>query len=202
MRSKTLLLAILCLLSAAQFSSAQVIREKNDRPEKVYNDPKGHGMGMILSSANGKGFSYRYWPREFGFHISFFPAAEKDNKYYNVGVTGYKTLREFNKSRIFAHIGAEYIYKYRLHDNDYPNTIYPYNYPYTPTTYYSSKTNGLNLGAGAGYGVHAKWVSIDFFLGYGAYIRDQTVLNSTTGEVGNDNTIITLSGGFAFYINL
>jgi hypothetical protein len=193
MTSKFLFTLITCTLLFTQSTTAQTLpREKNERPEKVYNEPKGHGLGTMISSTNGKGFGYRYWQGDLGFHVSFFPAAGKENKYYNVGLTGYKTLRQYNKSRIFAHVGAEYQY------TSYKS--YYYSYPYSSG--HTVRTDGLNLGAGAGYGVHGRYVSIDFFLGYGAYIRNRTSSYPGDDDSVEDNTIITLSGGLAFFIEL
>ena len=32
-----------------------------------------HGIGAVLSSSNGKGLAYRYWPKNFGVQVSFIP---------------------------------------------------------------------------------------------------------------------------------
>ncbi len=180
------------LVCSAGIISAQTVTEKNAKPKRVYNGPSGHALGAIVSSTNGKGLAYRYWPENLGFHISFFPASNGDSKYYNGGITGYLNIREYEIGSLFLHVGAEYQYS---SNNEYYSTGYP---AYTNVTYVD-KTNGWNLGFGPGLHILQKYVSMDIFLGYGAYIRDHS---STGANAPRDVVITTLTGGVAFFLEL
>ncbi len=189
---KTIVASIVAfMLSVTAFS--QTVVERNERPKKVYNGPTGHALGAVLSSTNGKGLSYRYWPRDFGFHVSFFPAANGLNKFYNGGVTGYMTLKEYEVGKLFLHAGVEYQYSSQTR-NGYSG------YPYYQTLEYTDKTIGYNIGFGPGLHILQKFVSMDIFLGYGAYVRERTTTDPFR-KVRNE-TIMTLTGGIAFYLEL
>ncbi len=190
-------IAVQLALAVASFAQPVV---GNSKPNKVYPDAKGHGIGAIISSSNGKGLCYRYWPKEFGFHLAFTPVADKDNKYYNIGFTGYKTLREYKVVKLFAQIGAEYQYKFN-NEKYYGGSGYPY-YNYQPIYSYQSTTSSVNVGAGAGAGLHFGRISLDAFLGYGAYFINNTLTGAGPEIEDRDNTIITFSGGVSMFIEL
>jgi hypothetical protein len=171
--------------------SAQTLHEKNSKPEKVYNGPTGHGLGAVISSSNGKGLAYRYWPRQFGFHVAFFPASTNTNKYYNGGITTYLKIREYEKGNLFLHVGLEYQYTSR----QYSTYIYP-----GPSTEYTNTSSGFNFGAGPGFELRSDFVSMDFFLGYGVYNRINTSTDASQRLA--DETTITLTGGVAVFLEL
>jgi|JI102314A2RNA_FD_contig_31_2813978_length_1397_multi_2_in_0_out_0_2 hypothetical protein len=190
MKVKTVMFFALLLLNSVLIG--QAIVEKNPKPKRVYNGPSGHAIGAVLSSSNGKGLAYRYWPENVGFHVSFFPAAKGDAKYYNGGVTGYLALREYEVGTLFLHVGAEYEYRSR-------NSSYSLSYPSFGTVSYLEKMKGLNLGFGPGLHVFQKYVSMDIFLGYGAYFRNYLGNDNYTPK---DEVITTLTGGISFFLEL
>ncbi len=191
MKKSNVLSFVLMLVSTVVFCQTPI--ERNERPKKVYNGPTGHALGAVLSSSNGKGLSYRYWPKDFGFHVSFFPAANGTNQYYNGGVTGYMTLKEYEVGKLFLHAGIEYQYTAQTYTGRG-------GYPYYPTYEYTDKTTGYNIGFGPGLHILQKFISMDVFLGYGAYVRDRTTTDPNR-KVKNE-TIMTLTGGIAFYLEL
>lgn len=152
-----------------------------------------HGIGAVLSSANGKGLAYRYWPKTYGVQVSFIPVASNNEEFYNAGITGYARLKKYSVGELFLHAGAEY--QYQTFDR------YDY-YSYLSSYYESYKviSNGVNVGFGPGYHFELKPVSFDLFLGYGAYIRDESS-DRPNAEL-NDSRLMTVSGGFAVFLNL
>jgi hypothetical protein len=190
---KTSCFFLITVMFFSFITNAQTPVEKNKRPVKVYNGPSGHALGAALTSSNGKGLTYRYWPRKYGFHVSFIPASRNESRFYNVGLTGYAKLKEYEMGTLFLHAGAEYQYQYQSHTNSsgYPNYI---------TSSYITKSNGLNIGAGPGFHVIQKYISMDIFLGYGAYIKDNytTEMNSEL----KDELVVTFTGGIAFFLEL
>jgi hypothetical protein len=178
-----------CLILLSVNGSAQNAKEAEIQPAKNYSK---HGVGAVLSSSNGKGLAYRYWPKKVGIQVSFIPVASNNEKYYNAGLTGYARLKKYSVGELFMHVGCEYQYR----------TYERYDY-LSMSSYYESyqvQSAGVNLGFGPGYHFELKPVSFDLFLGYGAYIRDESS-DFENAEL-NDRTLMTLSGGFAVFLNL
>jgi len=152
-----------------------------------------HGIGAVLSSSNGKGLAYRYWPKTFGVQVSFIPVASNNEEFYNAGITGYARLKKYSVGELFLHAGVEYQYQ----------TFQQYDYYSYLSSYYETYqviSNGVNVGFGPGYHFELKPVSFDFFLGYGAYIRDESS-DRPNAEL-NDRRLMTVSGGIAVFLNL
>jgi len=63
-------MCVLCMFVSLTASAQQATT--SETPDKQAKG--GHGLGLILSSSNGKGLSYRYWPEIYGLHVSFVPA--------------------------------------------------------------------------------------------------------------------------------
>ncbi|MFM7233098.1 MAG: hypothetical protein ACKOZM_00820 [Flavobacteriales bacterium] len=183
------LLSIAC---SALTAGAQKNNDVNPDPEVVGKRYSKHGIGAVLSSVNGKGLAYRYWPETFGIQVSFIPAASNSEQFYNAGLTGYARLKKYSVGELFLHAGVEYQYQ----------TFEQWNYLSSSSYYDSYKviSNGINAGFGPGYHFELKPVSFDIFMGYGAYIRDE----SSTSEYAtlNDRVLMTLSGGVAVFLNL
>lgn len=173
--------------------SAQVAQEKNQRPKKVYNGPTGHAIGAVISSCNGKGLAYRYWPQNAGFHVSFFPASRTGSQFYNGGVTGYLTLREYEVGKLFLHGGFEYQH---MTATNQQTTGYPA-YQITESV---QTTKGYNIGLGPGIHVLQKYVSMDVFFGYGTYVRKRS--SSDPNEQLKNEVLTTLSGGVSLFLEL
>ena len=175
--------------TVAVAQKAVAVQEGIDAPKKNYSK---HGVGAVLSSVNGKGLAYRYWPKTYGVQVSFIPIVSNTEEFYNAGITGYARLKKYSVGELFLHVGLEY--QYETFDN--------YNY-YGAASYYESynvKSNGINAGFGPGYHFELKAVSFDVFVGYGAYIRDES--SDTPEAVLNDSRLMTLSGGVAIFLNL
>lgn len=152
-----------------------------------------HGIGAVLSSSNGKGLAYRYWPKTFGVQVSFIPVASNNEEFYNAGITGYARLKKYSVGELFLHAGVEYQYQ----------TFEQYDYYSYISSYYETYkviSNGVNVGFGPGYHFELKPVSFDLFFGYGAYIRDESS-DSPNAQL-NDRRLMTVSGGFAVFLNL
>jgi hypothetical protein len=152
-----------------------------------------HGIGAVLSSSNGKGLAYRYWPKNFGVQVSFIPYASNTNQYYNGGITLYQRLKSYSVGDLFLHAGVEYQYQ-QDEQYYYESLVSSYYEPY------DVKSNGVNIGFGPGYHFALKSVSFDCFFGYGAYIRDES--STFAGAELNDRTVMTVSGGIAVFLNL
>jgi hypothetical protein len=152
-----------------------------------------HGIGAVLSSSNGKGLAYRYWPKTLGVQVSFIPVASNNEEFYNAGITGYARLKKYSVGELFLHAGVEYQYQ----------TFEQYDYYSYISSYYETYkviSNGVNVGFGPGYHFELKPVSFDLFFGYGAYIRDESS-DSPNAQL-NDRRLMTVSGGFAVFLNL
>ncbi|MBX7050996.1 MAG: hypothetical protein K1X54_03075 [Flavobacteriales bacterium] len=200
MKKKIFFLGLAVAMSIG--AKAQTPVEKNEKPKKVFNGPSGHAIGVALSSTNGKGLGYRYWAHDAGVHVTFFPSAANDNKYYNGGITGYLNLREYNFGNLFLHAGIEYEYR---ENRDYysvqaPSNNYPYYSSYQQVEY-KQKCNGFNVGAGPGVHVLSKYVSMDVYLGYGLYTRDW-MSNDRAASSRRDTQVMTLTGGIALWLEL
>lgn len=200
MKKNIILMAFALAFTVNAHSQTPV--EKNEKPQKVFNGPSGHAIGIALSSTNGKGLGYRYWAESAGFHVTFFPSASNNNKYYNAGVTGYLNLREYNFGKLFLHAGIEYEYRERndSYSIEMPSNNYPYYYNYQQVSY-QQKCNGFNIGAGPGVHVLSKYVSMDIYLGYGLYTRDW-MSNDSAAPANKDTQVMTLTGGVALWLEL
>jgi len=69
------LLLVITTLCGSVTANAQKNTDVNPDPEVVKKRYSKHGIGAVLSSVNGKGLAYRYWPETFGIQVSFIPAA-------------------------------------------------------------------------------------------------------------------------------
>ncbi len=182
---KYLLVMLTMLLASNVFSQNAVTDEK-----KNYSK---HGIGAVLSSCNGKGLAYRYWPKNFGVQASFIPYASNTEKYFNGGITLYQRIKRYSVGDLFMHLGVEYQY-------EQSEQYYYDNYTSSYYEAYDVMTSGVNIGVGPGYHFALKTVSFDCFFGYGAYIRDES--SSSANVSLNDRTIMTVSGGIAVFLNL
>jgi hypothetical protein len=178
----------LCLFVSFTASAQQAtISETPAKKEKG-----GHGLGLILSSSNGKGLSYRYWPEIYGLHVSFVPADLGDEQYYNGGLTGYARIKRYSLGDLFMHVGTEYEYRSRVSaDYDYMTGEY---------TEYRVNGTGVNFGFGPGFHVTQKGFSFDIYAGYGGYWIDES--SSDSRAQLNDRFLMTFSGGIAIYLDL
>ena len=131
-------ITVLCVCVSFTMSAQQATPESKEQKG-------GHGLGLILSSSNGKGLSYRYWPGVYGVHVSFVPADLGDEQYYNGGLTGYARIKRYSLGDLFMHVGAEYEYRSRLD--------YNYNYSTGYSDSYRVNATGINFGFGPGFHV-------------------------------------------------
>lgn len=179
------------LLVLSTAAMAQKTTEAGAEPVK--KNYSKHGIGAVLSSSNGKGLAYRYWPKTYGVQVSFIPVASNSEEYYNAGLTGYARLKKYSVGELFLHAGIEYQYQTFERYDYYSSSSYMYDS-------YKVFSTGFNAGFGPGYHFELKPVSFDIFLGYGAYIRDESSDKSYADL--NDSRLMTVSGGFAVFLNL
>jgi hypothetical protein len=192
---KSLFLTAIVSIVVVFSSFAQRNTDVNPNPELVKTDGSHyskHGLGAVISSVNGKGLAYRYWPKTYGIQVSFVPAASNSYKYYNAGLTAYARLKKYSVGELFLHAGVEYQYQ-MFEQTDYFSSSTSYES-------YNVISNGINAGFGPGYHFELKPVSFDIFMGYGAYVRDES--SSYSGAALNDRVLMTLSGGVAVFLNL
>jgi hypothetical protein len=191
MKKRILMTVTVFMALCALTSHAQNTVELYSKPEAAKESNSKHAIGVALSSVNGKGLAYRYWPEKFGFHVTFIPIATSTNDFYNAGVTGYARLKKYEVGELFIHAGAEYQYQ-SFEQTDYSSSSSYYNY--------GVNTKGVNVGFGPGYRFEYNSVSLDLFIGYGAYLSKASS-DYQNAEL-NDLRLMTLSGGVAIFLNL
>jgi opacity protein-like surface antigen len=189
---KSILIALTaCMALCALTTQAQKAVELQSGPEVIKKGNSKHAIGAVLSSVNGKGLAYRYWPDKFGLHVTFIPIATSTYEFYNTGVTGYARLKKYGVGELFMHAGAEYQYQ------SFEKTDYLSSFSYDS---YRVNSNGVNVGFGPGYRFEYNSVSLDLFIGYGAYLTKET--SSYQNASLNNLRLMTLSGGVAVFLNL
>jgi hypothetical protein len=156
---------------------------------KEFKERSGHALGAVLSSVNGKGLAYRYWKNRLGFHTSFIPLTRDGAKYYNAGISGYYSIRNYDIGSLFIHAGFEF---QQMIDEETPFFSAPPDFRET--------TTGYNFGFGPGLHVLQKFISMDLFIGYGFYARERK--SNIIGDQTDNTFSSTLSGGIAFFIEL
>ena len=181
------IMSVLCMCLSFTTNAQQATTEAPEKEKKG-----GHGLGLILSSTNGKGLSYRYWPGTYGLHVSFVPADLGEEQYYNGGLTGYARIKRYSLGDLFMHVGTEYEYRSRM--------VYNYDYLSDTSTEYRVNGRGVNFGFGPGFHVTQKGFSFDIYAGYGGYWIDES--SDEAGAELNDRFLMTFSGGIAIYLDL
>jgi hypothetical protein len=178
---KSILIALIGVCSA--LSSIGQIKSTTD-PKLFFGEPKGHGLGLVISSSNGKGLTYRYMPGRNGFHVSFFPASSQNSNYYSANVTGYHVIFGNEKNRLFLHTGLEY--------NSSKDTYYSYVYP-NGKKEINENISHVNVGVGPGYELKFGYFSLDVYLGYAMYIK--------SGNSTGNGQYLNMSGGIGLFFN-
>jgi hypothetical protein len=181
------------LVLACTPSFSQQDNSSQKKPTKQFVEPSGHAIGAILSSTNGKGLAYRYWKNRLGVHTSFIPIATDQNQFYNAGVTGYCSLRKYEIGSLFFHLGFEY-------QREINKDEYYYSSPTGQPIQIKEETQAYNFGFGPGFHVFQKFISMDFYLGYGFYNRTRTNDMPDSKPVESFNT--NISGGIAIFLEL
>ena len=185
-------LCCVVLLFLSTVLSAQKATEIQSGPEVVKKSYSKHGIGAVLSSTNGKGLAYRYWPGTYGIQVSFIPISVESFEYYNLGFTGYARLKDYNFGELFFHAEIEFQYQ-SMEEMDFLMSTSTYNY-------YRVNSNGINAGFGPDYHFEMKPASFDVFIGYGLYARDE--FSDKPNADLNDGVSTFLSGGVAVFLNL
>lgn len=189
---KRIIVSFLLLSVFSTHGFSQLEEPSKPKSAKEYFEPSGHALGVILSSVNGKGLAYRYWKNRAGIHTSFIPLSNKERTLYNVGLTGYYSIRKYDIGSLFLHVGCEY--QYMTEDMVYyPASI-------DPPTEYRETTTGYHFGFGPGLHVLQKFISMDLFIGYGFYAKEMKT--SFEGIKPEQTFNSTLSGGIALFIEL
>lgn len=187
MRNLFLLILVMFSIMSHNVHAQQAVKTEDEGKKKG-----GHGLGLILSSTNGKGLCYRYWPGIYGVHVSFVPADMEDRKYYNGGITGYARIKRYSIGDLFLHLGGEYVYRSRMEQQyDYMTGLY---------NGYRINARGINVGFGPGFHVTQKGVSFDIYAGYGGYMTDES--SDEPSAALNDRFLMTFTGGIAMYLDL
>jgi hypothetical protein len=157
---------ILFLISFTVFSQDVTIKE---------NKTRKNAIGLHAGSTTGFGISYRRWPDQFGFQVTFFPIVSKEQSYISLGITGMYKVSELKAIDVFLYLGDHFIYR-----KD--------NYYYDPAYYQDYDSNGYwtwNLGAGGGLDIKiAKVLRLSIMTGFGNYdiLGDYTF--TFAGEIG------------------
>ncbi|MCD6596275.1 MAG: hypothetical protein J7L04_01225 [Bacteroidales bacterium] len=129
-----------------------------------------NGLGLHAGSTTGLGFSYRYWPDEFGFQVTFLPIISSSQSFVSLGFTGMYKLSEKKAVDLFAYAGNHFIYRKN-------------NYYYDSTYDNSSWTWNFGLGVGMDIKI-AKVMRLSLMTGLGNYdiLGDYTF--TVAGEIG------------------
>ncbi len=191
MKQHTLTFCLLMLVCISTFAQQENGSQK--KPTKQFVEPSGHAIGALITSTNGKGLAYRYWKNKLGVHTSFIPIVTDERKFYNAGVTGYCSLRKYEIGSLFFHVGFEYQREMNNDENYYTS---PGGLPIP----INENTEAYNFGFGPGFHVFQKFISMDFYLGYGFYSRTKTNDMPDSKPVESFNT--NISGGVAIFLEL
>lgn len=168
----------------------------NTNQDLFYKKLKGHAFGLALTSSNGKGVCYRYWPGKNGFHVALFPTSSRNGHYYSVAVSAYRNLYEFENSRLFLQCGIENINRAEI------ERTYAYDSLFRPsgiTSTVTSRRNGLSICFGPGFEFSQKNIAFDVFLGVqGQLVRSNYESLGRWRDVP-DGFFMNLSGGVAMF---
>ncbi len=136
-----------------------------------------HSLGLAAGFTTGYGLSYRFWPRKFGFQVTFAPFNNDEISQYSAGLTFLFKLAETKNVNLFIYESNHYFYRQEFNYYD--------NYWYTDN---SSDQGGpirrqINCGAGAGVEfLIGNRMSFNLMVGYAGYNGFDKV--NLTGETG------------------
>ena len=178
---KKLIIITLCLLSLGV--NAQMTPTENAEPK--------HSVGMIFSSANGMGLTYRYLPGKNGFHISFIPITSQNYTFISAGLTYYRHLYSYGINRLYFQMSYAGMFVQNV------GTVST-NYTYTNELYHVSRNK---LGLGFAYELAGKHTGIDFYGGYSVSFVQTNADDKhiSTNSNDKDGVYPNLSGGVAFF---
>ena len=140
---------------------------------------KNHEFGFHAGFTTGAGFSYRYWPNNYGLQITILPVKTEDQTFISLGLTGLYSFYNSKRLRFFGYLGNNYTV------NNYSTTVYdnwdPINGSTTHKVFSRNKTYNIGFGPGFGFG---STVRFNLMLGYGFYDVFGKFNVYPTGEVG------------------
>jgi hypothetical protein len=173
---------ILCVLLSLGATAQRKSRNLNESPEVVDPPRTGHAIGGVLSSTNGNGLAYRYWPRKTGVHISCLPLVTSSSSFYSVGTTIYHTLREYrSNNKLFLQAGLDFVHQ------EFEGSYWSGRDDYS--------SNSYNVGVGPGFESHTRYGSFSAYLGYGIYQKTYT-------QYLDNKNVFTLSGGISYFFEI
>ena len=160
MKNIIIALAFILLSFSTTFAQEKTVNTH----EKKYSKAFGLGAGFTT----GLGFSFRYFPKKYGFQINLAPYSKDFGKeaFISTGLTLLLSLQESNAYNIYAYFGNHYFYS-RLNTSSsvYDPILGYYNYVNKPVT-----TENFNSGIGVGMEVHAqKRITLNLMVGYAQY---------------------------------
>lgn len=143
---KSIIILLLIFASLPSFSQ-----------ENNFDEPKKHYIGATAGFTTGVGFSYGYFPNNFGLQITGMPIKTDDYFFYNIGLTAFYKL--YNKKRF-----STYLYLSNLYVSENENKEY-------------------NLGGG--FGIESgKFVVFRLMIGYGFFDVIHAINIFPTCEIG------------------
>lgn len=158
---------ILLLISSTLFAQDELTIKENKT--------RKNAIGLHAGSTTGLGISYRRWPDQFGFQVTFFPIVSKGQSYVSLGITGMYKVSELKSIDVFIYLGNHFIYR---EDNYY----------YDPAYYQDYDNSGnwtWNLGAGGGLDIKiAKVLRLSIMTGFGNYDIFGDYTFTFAGEIG------------------
>ena len=132
-----------------------------------------NGLGLHAGSTTGLGFSYRYWPDEFGFQVTFLPVISSTNSFVSIGVTGMYKVSEKKSVDLFVYAGNHFIYR---KDDYYYDPGYPE---------YDNSSWTWNFGLGVGMDIKiGKVMRLSLMTGLGNYDIFVDYTFTVAGEIG------------------
>lgn len=145
---------------------------------------KTHFAGVHAGASTGLGFSYRWFPKKFGFQVTAIPVFNGNNNYFVS--SGGSFLLRLNRSKrvdLFVYQGNHFIFQSR---EEYVYEPYDPNNPYQEPTIENVNEVSYNLGVGAGINIHLfdNMIDISLQTGYGIFDLGSNPRSNITGEIG------------------
>ncbi|MEQ9064464.1 MAG: hypothetical protein RIE58_09835 [Vicingaceae bacterium] len=134
-----------------------------------------HGVGLAAGFTSAYGLSYRFFPRPFGFQVTFFPFRDKSNETHNyyTGTTQNEIKENYNLGFVFLwQLKSSDIISFYTYQSNY------YRYERNQTSYVLNSVQVTDIDEsriwnhGIGLGIEAMGagnITANFMVGYGFY---------------------------------
>lgn len=96
---KRIVAIVICLFVCQNMSLAQ--------NESAFKPP--HHFGLHAGAATGLGFSYRYWPSDWGVQVTGIPIFGPNNNFFSFGANGLYSIRENRLIDFFGYAGGHFL---------------------------------------------------------------------------------------------